>query len=479
MPQKPAFIGRAPELKVLRKLLLLKTASLVVLSGRRRIGKSRLAEEFAKGLPYYVFSGLAPRPGMSVQDQRNEFARLLQEHFGLPGIKAEHWGDLFTLLAKQVGTGRVVLLFDEISWMAYDDPDFLGSLKTAWDTQFKKNPELILILCGSVSSWIEKNILSSSGYLGRPNLHMRLEELPLPACNEFFGVQGKKLSAYEKLKTLAITGGVPRYLELIDPSQTAEANIHFLCFNPHGPLFDEFKHIFVDIYGKRNLLYLKILQCLAEHPASQETISAETGIAQSGDLSEYLEDLTLGGFIARDYTWNIQTGRPGKLSQYRLKDNYTRFYMKYVAPYQLQISKGRFENRALSTLPNWDTVLGLQFENLVLNNHRAVIERLGLAPEEIIFDNPFFQRKTARLSGCQIDYMIQTRHRTLYVCEIKFKRETLGIEIIGELEEKIHRLSLPKNFSVRPVLIHVNGVTDELKDQSYFSHLLDFGELLA
>src|SRR3990167_9115161 len=151
------FIGRRSELQELRQLTERKVANLVIVQGRRRIGKSRLIEEFAKGEKFYSFAGLAPGDGITAQMQRDEFARQFSEQFELPKFSIQDWGDLFTLLYKQVATDKTIILFDEISWMGKLDPTFLGKLKNAWDKQFKKNSQLTLILCGSVSSWIDKN----------------------------------------------------------------------------------------------------------------------------------------------------------------------------------------------------------------------------------------------------------------------------------------------------------------------------------
>lgn len=161
------FIGRSSEIAELQSLLKKRTASLVVVKGRRRVGKSRLIVEFAKNKKFYKFTGLAPLGGVTAQDQRNEFARLLGEQSDLPEVKVEDWGKLFSLLATQVKSGRVIILLDEITWMAQGDDTFLSKLKNAWDDNFKQNPKLIMVLCGSVSTWIEKNIISSTAYYGR------------------------------------------------------------------------------------------------------------------------------------------------------------------------------------------------------------------------------------------------------------------------------------------------------------------------
>lgn len=133
------FIGRKQELAELKYVYEGRTASLVVIKGRRRIGKSRLIAKFASQYKFYPFMGLALRKGITAQDQRNEFIRQFKTHFGVFVDHEEDWGNLFSLLAKHTQTGNIIILFDEISWMASNDPDFLGKLKIIWDLQFSKN----------------------------------------------------------------------------------------------------------------------------------------------------------------------------------------------------------------------------------------------------------------------------------------------------------------------------------------------------
>ncbi len=115
--------------------------------------------------------------------------------------------------------------------------------------------------------------------------------------------------------------------------------------------------------------------------------------------------------------------------------------------------------------------MGLQFENLVLSNRKTVQQILDIDPSEIVNDNPFFQRKARNRQGCQIDYMIQTKFGTCYLCEIKFHAQEITKSVIDEVKQKIDRLDLPKNISIRPVLIHVNGV-DEFVRKAISSPLL-------
>ncbi len=357
-----AFVGRHEELEKLKSLLRKKTASLVVIRGRRRIGKSRLVEEFAKDMTFYAFTGLAPVDKTTAQLQREEFARQLQEQLGIPGLKADDWGNLFTILAKYTERGRIVVLLDEISWMGSLDPTFLGKLKIAWDTHFKKNPQLILILCGSVSSWIEKNIISSTGFFGRISQKIFLQDLSLSSCNKMLKEVGFQGSITEKIMLLSIIGGVPWYLELIYPGFPAIENIKKLFFEKDAILLDEFKQIFHDLFKKRGDIYQRIANYLSQGPKEYHEIAKYINYASGGPLTDYLNELIMSGYISKYNNWSIKTGKESTLLKYRLCDNYLRFYLKYVLPNYNKIQKGHFANQTIAELPEWNDMMDYQFE---------------------------------------------------------------------------------------------------------------------
>lgn len=471
-----AFIGREQELMILDRFLKKETASFLVVRGRRRIGKSRLIEEFAKPYKLYSFSGIAPTDKTTDESQREEFASQLHKQ-GLPKIQAENWNDLFWALADVTKKGRVIILLDEISWMGSKDPDFLGKLKNVWDQYLKKNPKLILVVCGSASSWIEKNILTSTGFLGHISYTLTLDQLPLKDCQKFWGKKNQNISAAEKLKVLAVTGGVPRYLEELDPDLSAEDNIKNMCFTKGALLADEFNNIFSNIFLTNSDTYKKIVQILSEGEKEYSKICRLLNIEDSGRISDYLEELKLSGFITRDYTWHVKTGKDSKLSKFRLSDNYLRFFLKYIEKYKTKIERNAFSFKSLVALPGWPSIIALQFENLVLNNRRFIWNQLGIKPEDILSENPFFQRSSKRQPGCQIDYLIQTKHDSLYLCEIKFQKGKVSSSVIAEMQEKVDRLKKPKGLSCRPVLIHVNGVEDDVEESEYFSSIIDFGNV--
>ncbi len=476
--EKEVFVGRQQELEALDALLKKKTASLVVVKGRRRVGKSRLLEEFVKGKKAYIFRGLAPHDKLMPQEQRDEFVRQMSALTGLPEIKADDWSKLFALLGREVKTGRVIVIFDEISWMGSADPNFMSKLKDAWEQYFKKNPKLMLILCGSISTWIDENIINSTGFYGRISWTINLTQLPLTDANTLLEFHGFKGSTYEKFKILSVTGGIPWYLEQIQGNISADENIKRHCFTVGGILVEEYDRIFKELFGKQDGLYKKIIKALTNSALEYNEIVKNAEYKSSGRLSQYLEELSKAGFIARDHTWELKTGAQSSLSRFRLSDNYLRFYLNYIEKRRPQIEKGRYENVALSSLPAYETIMGLQFENLVVSNRALLLKFLNIREEDVLYDNPFFQHATAAKKGVQIDYLVQTKYKNIYLFEIKFSRNTISPKVIEQVQDKIRRLSLPRGMAVLPILVHVNGVSDKVIEADYFYSIVDFGELL-
>lgn len=472
------FIGRETELQQLRELENKKTASLVVIRGRRRIGKSRLIKEFGTKTKFIDFMGLAPKPKITAQDQKDAFANKLSIHFNTRELKTDNWSDLLEALAQKTKKGKFVILLDEISWMATKDHTFLPKLKNAWDESFKNNPNLILVLCGSVSTWIQQNIISSSAFLGRISLELALEELPLKRSEELLTTLGFHGSAYEKLQILSVTAGIPWYLEQVRSNDHAVSFIQRLCFTKNGILTKDFENIFHDLFNKRSPIYRKILDLLCKGPLDYNQLCDKLHYRKSGRLSSYLENLVLSGFIKRDYTWSLETGDFARLSRFRLSDNYIRFYLKYIAKNLIKIEAGRIHAKSMTTFAGWETMMGLQFENLILQNRNLILEQLNIPVEDIIFDNPFFQRRTTVQKGCQIDYLIHTKYKTLYIVEIKFSRDPIPPKAIKDVQEKINRIKKPAGFACIPVLIHVNGVTQRVHEEEYFAKIINFCDFL-
>lgn len=472
------FIGRKHELERLQELHQKKTPNLVVVKGRRRVGKSRLIHFFAesqKKQRLWDFAGLAPAEGMDPQSQRDHFARQLAGHLKRPPFTFQDWSDAFEHLSHHVTAGDIILL-DEISWMGDQDPSFIPKLKAWWD---KQQLSLLVFFCGSVSTWIEENILKSTAFFGRINLTMTLEPLPIPDAHQLLRTAGFQGSDYDTYKLLSILGGIPWYLEQITPGQSADDLIKRLCFEKDSLLVLEFDRIFHDLFNGKGTSYKKILDSLKEGMKTLADVRKITAFPHSGTLSRFMEHLIIAGFVSRQNLWSFKTHKLLKQSLYRICDPYMRFYLKLIEPQRNKIDLNGFQDTPLSSLSGFDAHIGLQLEQLLLQNRNLLLKSVGIHPADLIAGGPFRQSKSTTKAGCQIDFLIQTTTKNLFVCEFKFKRRELGVEIITEVQEKVTALKVPRGFAVIPVLFHIGGVSSTVATRDYFYRIIDISDFLA
>ena len=473
------FYGREDDFRELDALWRKGGASLVTCRGRRRIGKSSLIEEFARRSEarFVKLEGIAPGKGVNNRVQLDAFRAQIVRQARKRFEPFENWSEAFSSLDGCLDARRTVLLLDEISWMGKYDVGFPGELKIAWDNLFKRHDRLIVFLCGSVSTWISKNILNSTGFVGRASLNMVVRELPLDVCLNFWGKLASRTSTRDIVDVLSVTGGVPRYLEEIDPAQSADENIRRMCFSPGAMLRDDFSKIFNIVFGDNAVTKCRILEILAESPMSLSEICQRMAVDRSGNMSDHMEDLEVAGFVSGDPVLVPTTGRLSKQKRYRLRDNYTRFYLKYILPNAQTIDSGSFRFNTLEALRGWDAIMGLQFENLVMANLPQLLPMLGMDRVLLKSAAPFRQTATKRRRGCQIDLLLQS-DRKACVVEIK-RRSTIGREIEDEVESKVKALALPRGVSVRTALIYEGRLSPGVEADGYFDALIPFGKLLG
>ena len=473
------FIGRQEDLAMLSGLWEKRVASLVTCRGRRRIGKSTLIEEFAKRTAeqFIVIEGLAPRKGMSDRLQRRNFCERLAEQTGCDIKGADSWPLAFSVLDSALPRkNRVVVLLDEISWMGGYDKDFPAYLKTAWDKKLKNHPNLILVLCGSVSAWIADNILNSTGFVGRNSLDLEVRELPLREAIQVIGPAAARMSSTEKLDILSVVGGVPRYLEEVRPSLTVDENIRRMCFFRQGLLFREFDETFSNVFGAHAERRRALLKTLAHGSMMATELAERMGENVNGHLTRTLKELEYAGFVARETNLNAKTGKPSRIERYRVCDNYTRFYLHFIEPNRAAIDGGLFRYSSMEQMKGWDVQLGYQFENLIVNHVCDLFRLLGIERSLVLSAAPYMQRGTKRGEGCQIDLLIQTR-RTVYAVEIK-RRKEIGAEILDEMAEKVRRLKIAAGVSVRTALVYDGRLSPRIEAEHGFDVLVPAGLLL-
>lgn len=473
------FIGRKNEIKALLNLKNQNKSAFVVCSGRRRIGKSTLVETVGNEFShFYEFQGLHPKEAPRQEQQLDFFSEKLKIDFNAPKMKFSSWTEAFTELSRRLPSQSTLLFLDEISWMSSGSETFSAELKAAWDLLFKKKKKLLVVIAGSVSSWIEENILNNSNFLGRVTLNLHLDELPLPVLSSFWHSQKVQISNFNLIKTAAIFGGVPFYLELQNPHESVEQNIHRLCFKKGGPLVDEFDKIFSDIFSKRGPAYKKILSALIDKPLRLTELAQSLKVEKSGSLSNYLNDLVHSGFLSADITYDLQ-GVPTKIVQYRVCDNYIRFALKYIEPNRGKIKEGLYRFSSLDNLSSWSSLFGLQFENLILKNKNLILNHLEIDLNLVVSCGPYMQRKTSKnKGGCQIDLLIVLKNFHAFLCEIKLQSKITS-SVLEDLKYKSKTIKMPKHYTIQPVLIYCGELAPKVQDAADWLNLISIEDLLV
>lgn len=474
------FLGREQELSELGMLWGKRFGSFVTCRGRRRIGKSTLIETFAavSKARFIKIEGAQPKPGYDNETELTVFAEQLAAQTSAEDSTPGSWLKAFIRLDREiVDSERTVVLLDEISWLGRYDKTFADIVKIVWDNYWSKHDRLIVVVCGSVSGWIKEQFVDNGAFFGRRSLDLVVRELTLGECSKFWGKAAKRLETREIIDILSVTGGVPRYLKEIKPGLSAAENLRQMAFMPNSILRIDFDEMFSDVITKMQLLSGQILRALVGGPLSVAETSAALGTEKCGRISEALAQLEEAGLIASDAYANPETGSPARELRYRLADNYSRFYLKYIEPEKPIIDKGGYRFVALEALDGWESVMGLQFENLVLNHYPELVKPLHLGNALVESAAPYRRnRKADGRSGLQIDLLIQTK-RNNYVVEIKRQRE-IGKEVIAEVEEKLAKLATPRGKSSRPALIYDGHLAPGVETEGFFDAIIPFRELL-
>ena len=476
------FVGRQGQIEQLASLWGKRTSSLVTCRGRRRIGKSTLIKEFAKktGVRFLKIEGVRPEEGFSNADELRAFVEQLAAQTGCARTVPQNWLEAFIRLDHEIKNGqKTVVLLDEISWMGYYDPMFANTVRIAWENYWKDHDRLILVLCGSVSSWIKENFIDNSSYMGRRSLDLVVGELPLKECVKFWGRAAERVNPREIIDVLSVTGGVPRYLEEVNPSLSADENIRQMCFLPNSILRTDFDEMFTDVITHQPAFTARVLNCLVDGPRSVTDIAEMLEEGKGGRLSAALARLAESGFVSDDAGKNPETGADIREKKYRLRDNYARFYLKYVAPVKRVIDTGLFKFAGIEQFSGWDAIKGLQFENLVVNNAAELLSSLHMDRTLVLSAAPYFRKasESSGKEGVQVDLLLQTK---MSYCVVEVKRKAnIGREVIDEVERKRRLLPHPKSVSIRTALVYEGELAPSVEADGFFDAIIRFKNLLG
>jgi len=477
------FYGRQEQIEQLNRLLHKQVGSLVTCRGRRRVGKSTLIEHFAKGCGarFLKLEGIKPNAKYTNEHELKAFAEQLSVQTGAESSPPTNWLNAFVRLDREIrDDGRwTVVLLDEIAWFGYYDPMFSDTVRVAWENYWRKHDKLIVVVCGSVSSWIRENIIDNKAFRGRRSLDMVVPELPLSECVKFWGDRAARIDPTEIIDVLSVTGGVPMYLQEIDPTLSADENIRQLAYSPNAVLRVDFDDMFTDVITDQPLFTGRVLRCLVDGPKTVTEIAAALGVEKGGRITDAMERLGEAGLVSPDVGQNPETGAIVRERRYRLRDNYSRYYLKLIEPVKDIIDAGAYRFAALAKLEGWHAIMGLAFENLIVNNVAELLPHLHLGGALVTSAAPYRKggRKGAKGAGFQIDLLIQTEG-TMCLIEIKRKR-SIEKDVIAEVDAKVKKIARPKGVSVRTALVYDGELSGFVETNGYFDALVPIRSLLG
>ena len=450
------IIGRERERDILSQCLESKKPEFLVVFGRRRVGKTFLIRNYFNERFSFYTTGI---PDEKMRNQLKVFNESLVYYGDKTETIPKDWFEAFRRLRallesdsviRDAMSGKRVVFLDEVPWMDTARSDFKSAFDFFWNSWGSAQEDLLLIVCGSATSWIINNILNDrGGFHNRSTKRMHMDPFSLAECREFFESSGIALSRDKIIESYMIFGGIPYYLNLYDRRLSLAQNVDSLIFDERGDLHYEYDHLFKSLY-KHPDNHIKIIETIAARRRGlRRTDLAETsGISDGEGLTKALSELEQCGFI-REYK-NIATSKNGCF--YQLTDPFVLFCM-----YFLRSGKAK----------SWQTFIksadyyawrGNAFEMVCLAHIPQIKAALGITGVESS-EYAWKSKKTA--GGAQIDLLIDRRDDVINLCELKFTDNEFVItsEYRADLlnkaavfEEEIH----PKK-AIHITLITANG----------------------
>ena len=429
------MIGREEEIEVLHKALVSPKPELVSVIGRRRIGKTYLIRNFFGTKIDFEMVGL--KDGNLEQQLRN-FSYSLKEAEGASELREspKDWLAAFHQLKEYLETlerpdRKKVVFIDELPWAATPRSDFLTGFSYFWNSYASKNPVLVII-CGSATAWMIKKIINNKGGLhNRVTRKIILQPFTLRETEEYFDARGISFERYQILQFYMAMGGIPHYLDQVEGGKSAIQQIDKICFKKEGLLRNEFKNLYSSLF-KNPEKYEKVIEALSTSWAglNRTEIIHRIQIKDGGGFSTLLKELEQSGFISSFVPFNKRK----KDTLYRLTDNYSLFYLKFIK----DIPKNESGNwKTLSETQSWKSWSGYAFENICLQHIDRIKQALGISGIHSRHFS-FFSKASDELPGIQIDLLIDRKDNSISLCEVKFynDRYLLSKEEAGKMRTK-------------------------------------------
>jgi AAA+ ATPase superfamily predicted ATPase len=466
------MIGRKLELEIFEKLYKSKDSKLVAVYGRRRVGKSYFITNFAKEKPFFLhFEGIEGKNKKTqIENVTKDLAKFLNDT-QLAQTQFKSWGPVFDILTKTIqnNSGKTIIFLDEIQWIASGQSELIGLIKKYWDQHWKEK-NVLLILCGSISSYVIKKVIHSKALYGRVDLEWCMIGLPPDESIRFFK---DKRNFDEILKYHLVMGSIPRYLEVIELNRSFEQNMNTLFFKKESFLAKEFEKIFYSQF-KEHETYKKITELLAKRPESLKDIAKKLKLTSGGGLKSYLDNLINAQFVIP--ITNVDKAINSKTKKYKVSDEYLRFYFAYLAKNQkaIVINSDSSKNLFLQvSKDNFNVYLGFAFEIFCLKNSLRIARALGFEAQ-VLSVGPYCARSP---KGVQLDLVFLRSDKAITLCEIKYTQNEASYDVIFEMQNKAQAYPLPKGYTLEYCLISNQKIPKKIKESEFFHHLLEIEEI--
>ena len=429
------LVARKKERDLLKSAFEADESQFIAVFGRRRVGKTYLIREAYQGRFTFQHTGYA---NTGTKGQLFAFAASLKEH-GLQdcGTPA-NWLEAFELLKDLIRNSRSerkVIFIDELSWMDSGRSDLMSALEGFWNGWASARKDIVLIVCGSATSWMLSKIVHNKGGLyNRLTSQINLMPFTLAECAEYAAAHGIVMNRHQLLECYMAMGGVPYYWSLLRKELSLSQNIDQIFFAENAPLKNEFRYLFHSLF-KHPEGYIAIIEALGTRKAGMERLELleATGMTNSGGFTSKLEELEECGFI-RKY---LEYGKERKNAVYQLMDNFVLFHYKFL---EKRPSDEHYWSNQENT-PARNAWTGIAFERVCFQHLAEMKKALGISGVVTEVSTWSCTADPDRgINGSQIDLLIDRRDQVVNLCEMKYSTQEYGItkKVDADIRHKVN-----------------------------------------
>lgn len=462
------LIGREAERKLLQQAMDSGEPELIALFGHRRVGKTFLIRQYLA--KYLAFEFVGTRDA-KLDDQLGSFNKALGAAIGNDKLyqKPANWADAFDqlnhFLTPKLAAGRSVVFLDEFPWLSTHKSGFMPAFDHWWNSWATKQPNLVVVICGSAASWMIQNVVNNKGGLhNRITRKIRLLPFNLKETEGFLQARQVNLDRYQILQLYMIMGGIPHYLKEIQKGESATQAIDRICFTKDGLLHSEFKNLYHSLFDDATR-HLAVVRALASNNSgmTRSEIILKAGLTSGGTITGLLEELIESGFVT---AWQPYD-KKSRDTLYKLADEFTHFYLKFMEGNR---ASGEGVWQSFSAGQSWRSWSGVAFERVCLKHIPQIKKALGITG--VHTEESAWRHLPKTGKGAQIDLLLDRKDFVINICEMKYSEDEFVIDkgYAGELENK--RDVFKTTTGTKKSLFHTLITTFGAKSNDYFNRLI-------